>query len=380
VPYTEILQVSNWLKKSQRFRVFIEILKPEKPDPATTLKGLEYVDVPSLSKKEYKLNFYAHKEGTYSAKVTFKNEQTLEYQFYFVQIKATAPGIISVIELSTPVRQSSSGMITISNPLQTPINFQLNCNVQEVSFPPQRTVPPQSEQQITFEYLPLKAGEVTARLSLQSPELGLYLYDLHLTATPANPERPVHFVANLGMSQVQTCRFINYARSKVEYSCKVENSEFLVDRTITAASASSGGSEVGVDVTFEPTKIGDCNSILTIASSTGGEYVFPLIGHCLVPKPQGPYTIKAGGAATIPFKNVFPQTTSFVFMVDNPCFTVKSGETIRGKKTHNITVSFEGNQGESKAVRMGRLVVSCIRSAGTSNNLTWTFYLKGVTT
>ena len=84
-----------------------------------------------------------------SSQVTFKNEQTLEYQFYFVQIKATAPGIISVIELSTPVRQSSSGMITISNPLQTPINFQLNCNVQEVSFPPQRTVPPQSEVSTT---------------------------------------------------------------------------------------------------------------------------------------------------------------------------------------------------------------------------------------
>ena len=54
---------------SSRFRVTIEMLKPEKPDPATTLKGLEYADVPGLSKKEYKLNFYAHKEGTFSAKV-----------------------------------------------------------------------------------------------------------------------------------------------------------------------------------------------------------------------------------------------------------------------------------------------------------------------
>ena len=160
---------------------------------------------------------------------------------------------------------------------------------------------------------------------------------------------------------------------------QIDSSEFLVDRSVTAASAASGGSEVGVDVTFEPTKLGDCKSTLTIASNSGGEYVFPLIGHCLAPKPQGPYTIKAGGMTTIPFKNVFPQTTSFVFMVDNPSFTVKPGETIRGKKTHSITVSFEGNQGDSKAVRMGRLVISCVRSAGTANNLTWTFYLKGIT-
>ena len=45
------------------------MLKPDKPDSATTLKGLDYIDVPGLSKREYRLNFFAHKEGTFSAKV-----------------------------------------------------------------------------------------------------------------------------------------------------------------------------------------------------------------------------------------------------------------------------------------------------------------------
>ena len=54
---------------SVRFRVIIEMLKPDKPDSATTLKGLDYIDVPGLSKREYRLNFFAHKEGTFSAKV-----------------------------------------------------------------------------------------------------------------------------------------------------------------------------------------------------------------------------------------------------------------------------------------------------------------------
>ena len=49
--------------------MIIEILKPEKPDSATTLKGLDYVDVPGLSKRDYRLNFFAHKEGAFSAKV-----------------------------------------------------------------------------------------------------------------------------------------------------------------------------------------------------------------------------------------------------------------------------------------------------------------------
>lgn len=55
---------------SPRFRVIVEMVKPEKPDLSITLKGLDYIDVLSGSKKDYKLNFFSHKEGLYSAKVS----------------------------------------------------------------------------------------------------------------------------------------------------------------------------------------------------------------------------------------------------------------------------------------------------------------------
>lgn len=55
---------------SPRFRVIVEILKPEKPDLSVTLKGLDYIDVLSSSKKDYKLNFFSYKEGLYTAKVS----------------------------------------------------------------------------------------------------------------------------------------------------------------------------------------------------------------------------------------------------------------------------------------------------------------------
>ena len=53
-----------------RFRVIVEMLKPEKPDLSVTLKGLVYIDVLSASKKDYKLNFFSYKEGLYTAKVS----------------------------------------------------------------------------------------------------------------------------------------------------------------------------------------------------------------------------------------------------------------------------------------------------------------------
>lgn len=45
-------------------------MRPERLDRTVKLTGLEYIDVPALGKKDYRLNFYAHKEGSFVAKVS----------------------------------------------------------------------------------------------------------------------------------------------------------------------------------------------------------------------------------------------------------------------------------------------------------------------
>ncbi|XP_022080460.1 hydrocephalus-inducing protein homolog isoform X2 [Acanthaster planci] len=377
--YTELLSVSNWLKRPQRFKVVIEMMKPDKLDTATTLKGLDYIDVPGHSKRDYKLNFFCHKEASYSAKVIFRNEVTSEFQFYYVTFKSTAPGIMDTIAMTTPVRLSTSHTICLDNPLAVPVTFTTNCPVADVMLPPQLVVPPQSEGSLSFEFLPLKTGVTHSKLQLSSAELGMFQYDLVLTATAAGPEKAVYFRAPLGGNQQQTARFVNFAKVKTEYTCKVDNSDFHSDKNLTAAPGSSGGSEVSIDITFEPSRLGETRGHLTVASSVGGEYTFPLFGTCIPPKPQGPYAVKAGSTTSIPFRNIFPHTTAFTFQVDNPAFSCKPGESIRGKKQHNIIVGYEGNPDPSKAPKMGKLVVTCPRSAGGNANVAWTFYLKGVT-
>ena len=137
-----------------------------------------------------------------------------------------------------------------------------------------------------------------------------------------------------------------------------------MEKSIAAASASSGGTEVGVEVTYEPSCLGDTRGTLTVFSAVGGECVFPLFGRCSPPKPQRPYSIKAGATTSIPF----------IVLMSRP------SESIREKRsTMSLIVGFEGNHGGSKAPRMGRLMVTCPRSAGGAGNVAWTFYLKGVT-
>ncbi|XP_043935458.1 hydrocephalus-inducing protein homolog [Protopterus annectens] len=377
--YTELLSVTNWLQRPQRFRILLEMLKPEKLESSTTLKGLDYIDVPALSKKDYKLTFFSHKEGIFSAKVTFRNEATQEYLYYLVTFRATPPGVLSTIEMTTTVRQSTSATVKVDNPLSSPVTFTTDCKSAEINLPPQFTVPAQSEGTLTFEFQPLRTGESTARLSLQSSELGSFQYDLSLKALAAGPEKPLYFRSALGGSQTLTAKFISFTRQKVEYSCKIDNPEFHVEKTINAAPGSQGGTEVSVDVAYEPCSLSESRSLLNISSPIGGEYNIPLFGTCTPPKPQGPFVIRAGSSTSIPFKNIFQQTTVFAFQLDNPAFATKPSETIRSKKTHNAVVSFEGNPSGSKASVTGKLTISCPRTAGVGQNVTWLYYLKGVT-
>ncbi|CAJ1057601.1 hydrocephalus-inducing protein homolog [Xyrichtys novacula] len=116
---TQMIPVHNWLSKQQRFCVLMEILNPDKTDATVSLSGFEYIDVPSLSKRDYKMCFYTYKEGQFNTKVMFQNRTSGEYLFYLVSFKVTSPGVISSIELETAVRWMILATVQVENPLTT---------------------------------------------------------------------------------------------------------------------------------------------------------------------------------------------------------------------------------------------------------------------
>ena len=78
--------------------------------------------------------------------VVFTNEQTGEYQYYELTIRAGRPGVISTIELSTPVRQSIQHTLELENPLSYQVSFSFSCSVPELLMPgTSLQVPPESK-------------------------------------------------------------------------------------------------------------------------------------------------------------------------------------------------------------------------------------------
>jgi len=73
----------------------------------------------------------------------------------------------------------------------------------------------------SFEYFPVKAGAVQGKLEFTSNDLGFYQYDIDLRALPAGPEKALNFQTCLGSSQTLIAKFLNFAKHKTDYTCKV---------------------------------------------------------------------------------------------------------------------------------------------------------------
>ncbi|XP_068280975.1 hydrocephalus-inducing protein-like isoform X1 [Nyctibius grandis] len=120
--------------------------------------------------------------------------------------------------------------------------------------------------------------------------------------------------------------------------------DFQTEKTISMARASPGGSEVSVEVTYEPCQCHHCNS----------------------PPQPSPRTIKAGGTTSIPFKTIFLQPTAFQYTVDHPVY-VRATKNLHAKKTTFIRVSFERAKTPSSSSKM---VVSC---PGRGADISWVY-------
>ncbi|KAJ3023439.1 hypothetical protein HKX48_003133 [Thoreauomyces humboldtii] len=333
--YTEVLPVANWLKRPQRVKMTGELAKP---DPSVIIKGHEYMDLPALLSKDYKLSFYAFKEGVTSVKVTFRNEASQEFLFCNLTIRSTSAGVMAVHEFNTTVRQSITREIA-SNPLPTPVTFA--CTSPDITMPHSLTVQPKTDVALSIDFLPLQARETVSHLTLQSGELGVYQYDLKLIANAAGSERSLHYKVGLGGNRTQTFRFLSFAKAKTEYVCKLDSPDFSVEKTVMAPAATNSGVEVSLDVTCEPSRLGDARTQLVVSSATGGDFVCPLFGHSIAPRPQGPIAIKAGSRSILPFRIVFNSSAAFNFTADNPSFSVKRSETIGAKKTTEISITYK---------------------------------------
>ena len=389
--------LTNWLKKRQRFRVAVRFEGEEVDeatgeaadgggDPAVTLKGPDFVDLPASATREYKLAFFAHAEGTeVRATVVFTNEDTGEYASREVRVAVTEAPSLGTLELRAACRQIAKTSVRVENPLAEPVALTCACDHPRVFVEDVVEIAPNARADVEVRYRPVvvettpSPGDPDAeplRLVMTSDRLGTYAYDVRLSAQPAGPERGLVFNVPLGSRETKTMRFTHYLDEVTEYRCALAKGDvaFECAPSHSAHPAGPEGMEQELEVSFEPTKIGaQIRDVVMVTSETGGEYACPVVGRCVAPKPRGPVAVE-NGAGSFEFKNVFETETAFTLVVDNPAFVVQRTEVIGAKQTKAIDVKYQAPEGaseEDRKPRSAKVLITCAESPSP-----WVFYLQ----
>ncbi|XP_031371258.1 hydrocephalus-inducing protein-like [Apis dorsata] len=387
--YTELLPVYNWLDRQQRFYCKIELLEDYVHDadhhdkqqvPIYSFVGNEKFDVPANGQRDYHAVFYCYEKWNFHFKITFTNEEQ-EYQFYEIEYEVTEPEVMESIKLTTTVRSEICYPLKFENPLNYVIRLNSHCFNPFVIVKVPRLMPPQSYDYISVYFNPLLPCDESVILNINSTYMGLFPYELQLKGISAPPENVTRVNAYLGNITEFTLILKNLTKEFAQFVIQVDNNCFTCPEIV----------EVNVEdvymlkVIFEPYDVENVSATLTASSITAGEFIFPLIGSCSLPKPMGPYIITQTSFASISFKNVFRKVMTFNFIVDEPdSFTVSTSSiTLNSKQSIVVNVNIKETEQykeekfqEEKYPVTGKLIVYCTDPE--FSHINWVYYLRGI--
>jgi hydrocephalus-inducing protein len=377
--HNQRIPVKNWLHERQRFDVKLELVEPDGDKASSiTMQGVATLDLPPGLEREYKFNIYARHEGAALVRVHLTSQETGEFMVVEVAFKFFAAQSLATIDLKAACRDLARHKIALGNPLKQEITFTGTSSNPDISFLPESiTVPAESERTIELTFRPVIEGSGTADASLTSEELGTYPYTVKWLATAPGLERTLICKAPLGLSIVESFKFHHFARQPVTYTAEIQaapsqkgnRDDFIVEeKTVNTQAADSNGTEVSLDIKYQPSGLGECRALLVVTGPGGGEYKALLTGFAQPPQPQGPIVMYNGKGDQVQFRNPFSVPTDFSFQVDNPAFGVAMrSKRIDPLKTEPIPVTFKSDKTQG-----GRLIVSCAQAT-----TPWIFFLKG---
>eukprot|EP00775_Hariotina_reticulata_P012144 gene12144-12282_t len=161
----------------------------------------------------YKLCVTPLLSGTYWGSISFVAPDG-NYCWYSVEVRASEPAHLGLIQVSCPVRQAMAIQVSLTNPTDKPLPLTVKYSTQSVVGPSSFVAP--AGAPCTFEcfYTPLLVGSEEGSLRLISDEAGEFLWRLALEATPGGPEHLPLLTAPLGSTARHTLVISNPTASE----------------------------------------------------------------------------------------------------------------------------------------------------------------------
>lgn len=171
--------------------------------------------LPDEPEAEYELTFRPQLGGTYSGTLHFIDPADGRYQWYTIEMSVASPPPEDKLSMEATVRQAVSLEISLSNPLQVPVTFEVTLEGDGLIGTPWFELGPGAAGTYDILYSPITPGTQTGSITFVSEKAGEFWYEVNLVALPAPPVSLPHMTAAVGYKCSHTITLENPINEEV---------------------------------------------------------------------------------------------------------------------------------------------------------------------
>jgi hypothetical protein len=172
------------------------------------VSGASSLQVPSGSKADYDFSVLLPRGGNYVGSITFKTSDG-KYCWYVLQINAANPSPEGVIKVEAQARSAAAIDITVKNPINSVVTLDVTLVGDGLMGDDVLVLEPQASAIYQIIYAPLAAATEKGSVLFFSDEIGEFVYELHLTASEAEPMTIPPMSAPIGLTATATVTLDN---------------------------------------------------------------------------------------------------------------------------------------------------------------------------
>jgi hypothetical protein len=289
--------------------------------------GTKEFVVKSRSSYNYELAITPLLGGVYTASITFQDAEE-RFMWWTVEVRTDSPKPEAVIDLKAFIRQATSAEISLSNPLDEPITFEVFYNGEGLIGDSSFSLSPKDIGTYNLIFSPLAAGMAQGTIGFLNEKVGEFWYDLNLTAEE-NPVINLDVLeCELGKVASHTVNLENPTGQELYLEFRNSNPtnfEIVPDKIILP-----GYESLKVKIQYSPTNLDAVESgNIIFENPIVGKWQYNVEGKGLLPtlmEPQ-PISTAVGGntSSMLTFKNPFKEQANVTVAMetdDNKIFAL----------------------------------------------------------
>lgn len=380
----------------------------DKTKPIQSLKSITYtveVDLPFVKCEKkltvsdpttpFKLNICPPMGGHHAGSITFSisnpdDPSIQEHVWFTIDIQAERPPPEQELVIQSIVRESSVAEITISNPLDRSITFEIIKEGKGLIGDDFLTL--KANESLVYELMfsPLLESSEEGFISFYNESVGEFWYHLLLVAKPASPIRLTEMKSEIGKKSEQKLRIDNPLDSSISLNVECSNPRnFTVDH---APFHLNPYESIQIPIQYYPSSVGVPEvSTITFSHPVAGIWTYEAIGIGLKPTSMETSKVYAELGRTvshiITFRNPFREKKTFSVRLDSDSdiFTILTKSSKRS--TRNLGV-YEFNLAPFSLLHVtlaftppviGEFNANVIISTIDGSNLQWIYPIFGIT-